>query len=98
MDPITAIAAAIYLIGAGLYYIAVALLTLSDIINWFRTRRSNSRIRATLKDRMANGQYKVIAVGLDRNYNVQESTGYRADDLDSDLYNAHYGEEVVIWT
>ena len=97
MDPFT-IGAAIYLIVAGLYLIYVAFLAVSKIISWFRTKARNSKIRATLLERMNNGQYKTIAVGLDSNCNVQESIGYKSDDIDSELYNAHYDSEVVVWT
>lgn len=97
MDPFT-IAAAVSLIGGGLYLIYIAFLVLSKIIDWFRTKARNSKIRATLQNQTRNGQYKTIAVGLDHNYNVEVSTGYKSDDIDSDLYNAHYDEEVVIWT
>ncbi|MDJ0556507.1 MAG: hypothetical protein QNJ68_19110 [Microcoleaceae cyanobacterium MO_207.B10] len=96
MDPFT-IAAAISLIGY-LTLIYVAFLVVSTIINWFRTKARNSKYRATIQEKMRNGQYKTIAVGLDKNYNVEASIGYKSDDIDSDLYNAHYGEEVVIWT
>lgn len=97
MDPFT-IGAAIYLIAAGLTLIYVGFLVVSTIINWFRTKARNSKYRATIQEKMRNGQYKTIAVGLNSNYDVQESIGYKSDDIDSDLYNAHYDEEVVIWT
>ncbi len=96
MDPIT-IAAGIYLLMVGLYLIYVAFLVLSTILNFFRTKAVSSPIKATVQDRMSNGKYKTIAVGLNASYDVQEAIGYKSDDVDSDLYNAHYNEELVVW-
>ncbi|NEP03718.1 MAG: hypothetical protein F6K25_14865 [Okeania sp. SIO2G4] len=100
MDPITiaAITAAIYLIIAGLRLIHTAFLVVSTIIDWFRTQARNREIRATLKERLANGQHKIIAVGLDSDYNVKESIAYKSDDIDSELRKAHHGKKLVIWT
>ncbi|NEN90510.1 MAG: hypothetical protein F6K48_17010 [Okeania sp. SIO3H1] len=100
MDPITiaAIITAISLIIAGLRLIHTAFLLVSTIIDWFRTQARNREIHATLKERLANGQHKIIAVGLDSNCNVKESIAYQSKKIDSELRKAHLGEELVIWT
>lgn len=96
MDPFT-IAAVIGLLGS-LYLIFVLLLLLSMILDFFRTKAVSSPIKATFQEHLSNGQYKTIAAGLSRSFEVEEAIGYKSDDVDSDLYNAHQDSEIVVWT
>lgn len=78
--------------------IYIVLLTIGIIIDFFRTKARNSKIKATFQEKMKNGNYKTIAVGLNSNHDVEKYDAYESSDIDSDLYNAHYGNELIIWT
>lgn len=97
MDPFT-ILGIIGLIAGGIAFIYIAYLVISTIISFFRTKTLQRQIRATFQQKMSNGQYKTIAVGLNRStQEIEVAQGYKSDDIDSDLYNAHRDSEVVVW-
>ena len=99
MDPVSIIVG-LGLLAQALFLIYVALLLLGMIIDWFRERMASSRnkVAFTVQEKMRNGQFKTIAGVLNPYTDKVEATkGYKSDDIDSDLYDAHYDSEVVIW-
>lgn len=97
MDPISIILGLSWL-ASCLYLVYVILLLIGMILDWFSNVLNHRRTAFTVQEKMRNGQYKTIA-GVLNNYTdeVEKVKGYKSDDIDSDLYNAHYDSEVVIW-
>lgn len=89
-------------ITAALYYVYIAYLIWSILVQWFQefaylVNRGN-HVAFTLEERLNSGQYKTVQGIFNTNSNdVTKIRGIKSDSLDSQIREAHRGSELVIW-
>ena len=88
------------LLGAGVA--SVVLLSLKDIMDWFRARHNllqsdRDNVAKTIVESLKNGHYKVVqGIFNTRTGRTLESRTMEAADLDSELARLHSGRREVI--
>jgi hypothetical protein len=89
--------------AAALAVVVVAFVYWDDIVNWFRSRHElieadKDNIAFTIKQKMANGDFKVVQGVLNKRTNVlADGQVIQTKNVDAGLEQAHEGKELVIY-
>jgi hypothetical protein len=105
VEPISMILLAMTLFGGGAAaagVVAIAYLTIRDVMSWFRERRHrlrNANVAATVIEHLNNGQYRTVQGILNQNTNAWvEHRIIESADIDAELTARHRGRRLVIHT
>jgi hypothetical protein len=81
------------LVGATL----LAILSWSDISSWFHTNTTRvSQYGEIIKERLASGNYKVVAGIFDKRNNRTANTTWTAREIDESLRNKFTGSNQIV--
>src|SRR5947199_4863713 len=105
MEPISMILLALSLFGGGAAAaggVAIAYLTIRDVMGWFRERRyrlGNANVAATVIEHLNNGRYRTVQGILNRNTSAWvEHRIIESAAIDAELAARHRGRRPVIHT
>lgn len=101
MEPISMILLGLLLGGAAATGIYIAYLTLTEVLDWFRSRmylmRSPDVVATTIVDLLDSGDYETVqGVFNTRTQQWVESRTVKSDRISSDLAYVHRTDRVVI--